>query len=369
MGENHKEALANLTYGLREGNGFVVLTGDVGTGKTTLVNALLASLVSDALVANITHPKLDATELLRKVVRTFDPSASFNGKADILLFLEDFLRSRYAEGRRVLLVIDEAHRLSVDLLEEVRLWSNMEHLGQRLINIFFVGPSELKELLASSACLALRQIWKLSGGYPRRVNIICDRALLTGYVKAISVIDAETMLECARKIGVLDPKAPPLKRIRGVGDTLRRRFKQAAVVHRLKGRLAEMGRRLRTSGVRIVEGVRSQTEQTGRALAEKYHRVRPAWKGLVLKTGLVAGGLALLVFWLTGMERSAATFPSHPTAADEKTLFFVSSGEVEAFRYIQKRQPLCFSGAGYALGAIGTRPEGDVHGRYRVRAG
>ncbi len=358
LGENHKEALANLTYGLREGNGFVVLTGDVGTGKTTLVNALLASLDSDVLVANITHPKLDATEFLRKVVRTFDPSASFNGKADMLLFLEDFLRSRYAEGRRVLLVIDEAHRLSVDLLEEVRLWSNMEHLGQRLINIFFVGQSELKELLASSACLALRQrivlfhhlqslsesevrqyvahrlgvagtqrrlfsqaalrqIWKLSGGYPRRVNIICDRALLTGYVKAISVIDAETVLECAREIGVLDPKAPPLERIRGVGDTLRRRFKQAAVVHGLKGRLAEMGRRLRTSGVRIVEGVRSQTEQTGHALAEQYHRVRPAWKGLVLMTGLVAGGLALLVFWLTGMERSAPTFPSHPTAADE----------------------------------------------------
>ncbi len=149
LGENHKEALANLTYGLREGNGFVVLTGDVGTGKTTLVNALLASLDSDVLVANITHPKLDATGFLRMVVRTFDPSVTINGKADRLLFFMDFLRRKYAEGRRVLLVIDEAHRLSVDLLEEVRLWSNMEHSGQRLINVFFVGQSELQQLLAS----------------------------------------------------------------------------------------------------------------------------------------------------------------------------------------------------------------------------
>lgn len=358
LGESHKEALANLTYGLQEGNGFLVLTGDVGTGKTTLVNALVASLGDDVLVADITHPKLDTIEFLSMVVRTFDASATFHGKADMLLFLKDFLRRKYAEGRRVLLVIDEAHRLSVDLLEEVRLWSNLEHNGQRLIQIFFVGQSELKQILSSSACLALRQritlfhhleplsqseltqyvahrlrvagterqifsdaalrqVRKLSGGYPRRINIICDRALLTGYVKAITVIDADTVLECAREVGVLDPKVRLLERVERFVDIWRHRWTQMKVAPRLKGFLVESGRKIWSSGIRMAEGVRSRANQLHRAAVDRLHPSRPIGRQLVLMAALTAG-LALLIFWPYGMpERGDQPLVSRDAVDDE----------------------------------------------------
>ena len=358
LGESHKEALANLTYGLQEGNGFLVLTGDVGTGKTTLVNALLASLGDDVLVADITHPKLDTTEFLSMVVRTFDASATFHGKADMLLFLEDFLRRKYAEGRRVLLVIDEAHRLSVDLLEEVRLWSNLEHNGQRLIQIFFVGQSELKQILSSSACLALRQritlfhhldplseseltqyvahrlrvagterrlfsdaalrqIRKLSGGYPRRINIICDRALLTGYVKAITVIDAGTVLECAREVGVLDPKAPLLERVERFVDIWRHRWTQKKVATRLKGFLVETGRKIWSSGIRVAEGVRSRANQLHGAVVDRLHQSRPIGKQLALMAALTAGS-ALLIFWPYGVPERGDQPPVSRDVVDDE---------------------------------------------------
>ncbi len=191
---------------------------------------------------------------------------------------------------------------------------------------------------------ALRQIWKLSDGYPRRVNIICDRALLTGYVKAFSVIDADTVLECAREIGVLYPKAPPMERIRRFGDTWRRRLKQAAVVTRLKGRLSGMGRRLWDSGIRIAAGMRSRAVQIDHAFVERYHRMRPAWKGLVLMAALPVGAAAILAFWFNGMERIAPTFSSHHTAADEidevKPYILSQVGRLKPFVDVKNGSPI-----------------------------
>lgn len=246
-GEKHQEALANLRYGLLEANGYVVLTGDVGTGKTTLVNALIETLDDNVLVANINHPTLDTVEFLNLVAKTYDASATISCKTDFLFFFNSFLQKTYAAGKVVLLVIDEAHRLSKELLEEIRLLSNMEQAGNKMINIFFVGQNELKEVLLSPHCRALRQritlfydieplsgdetlkyvthrlkvagtdaelfkqeaineIHSFSRGYPRLINIICDRALLTGYVKEQKDIDAGIVTECAREIRFLDPK-------------------------------------------------------------------------------------------------------------------------------------------------------------------
>jgi len=240
-GEKHNEALANLKYGVMERNGFVVLTGDIGTGKTTLVNALLAMLSDNVIVAKINHPSLETVEFLTLVAKTFDPTAVVPGKSDLLLFFNAFLKQVYREGNVALLIVDEAHRLSIELLEEIRLLSNIEQDGMRMLNIIFVGQDELKPMLSSPQCRALRQritlfydiqvlseeetakyvghrlkvsglheqlftpsaiqkIHAVTHGNPRLINILCDRALLTGYVKARRIIDADIIIECAREI-------------------------------------------------------------------------------------------------------------------------------------------------------------------------
>jgi len=246
LGEDHKEALANLKYGLLEGNGYMVLVGPVGTGKTTLVNALIESLDERIIVANINFPSLDSADFLSYVVRTFDPRAQTTTKADCLHALRRLLDQAREDGKVALLIIDEAHRLSEALLEDIRLLSNMQRDGETLINIFFVGQSELRERLLSPRCSALRQritlfyhlkplsdeetsqyilhrlhvagcgtspftpeavqaVFQHSRGYPRLINKLCDRAMLTGFVKERNTIDAAIVVECAREISLIDP--------------------------------------------------------------------------------------------------------------------------------------------------------------------
>ena len=241
FGEKHQEALAVLKYGVLDRNGFVVLTGGIGTGKTTLLNALLESLGDDVLVANINNPKLDTLDFLKIVAKSYEPAAPINGKADFILYFNRFLQRAHFDGRIVLLVIDEAHRLSQDLLEEIRLLSNAEQAGKRLINIFFIGQNELKQSLLLPECRALRQrvtlfydiqplsesemvqymghrlrvagseaqlftsdaiheIYRFSLGFPRLINVICDHALLTGYVQGLKTISPEVVNECGREI-------------------------------------------------------------------------------------------------------------------------------------------------------------------------
>lgn len=241
FGEKHQEALAVLKYGVLDRNGFVVLTGGIGTGKTTLLNALLESLGDDVLVANINNPKLEILDFLKIVARSYEPAATVDGKADFIFNFNRFLERAHSDNRIVLLVIDEAHRLSQDLLEEIRLLSNAEKAGKRLINIFFIGQNELKQSLLLPECCALRQrvtlfydiqplsesemvqyighrlrvaggeaqlfsaeaiheIHRFSRGYPRLINVICDHALLTGYVQGLKTIPPEVVVECAREI-------------------------------------------------------------------------------------------------------------------------------------------------------------------------
>ena len=250
LGEKYQEALANLKYGLMERNGYVVLTGDVGTGKTTLINALCESLDNRVLTAHINHPSLNDFEFLSLVAKQLDPAMTFIDKSDLLLFFNSFLNHMHAEGRVVLLIIDEAHSLSTNLLEEIRLLSNIEKAGQKLISIFFVGQNELKPLLSSSQSRALRQritlyydilplseeetaayvihrlnvagtqlrlftqkatreIYRYSKGYPRLINVLCDRALLTGFVRNHHLIDAGIITECAREMPLTDLVASP----------------------------------------------------------------------------------------------------------------------------------------------------------------
>ncbi len=244
MGEKHKEALAMLKYGVLARKGFLLLTGDVGTGKTTLVNALLESLSEDTLVANITDPLLEPVEFLNLIAASFHMPERFDNKVDFLLRFGDFLRESNVNGKNALLILDEAHRLSKDLLEQFRLLSNVELPEKKLINIFFVGQNEFNRTLMSAECRALRQritlthnikplseaetlayigyrlkvagteteifnrkavaeIHRFSQGYPRLINILCDNALLTGFIRRTRKITPTIIEECSQELSLL----------------------------------------------------------------------------------------------------------------------------------------------------------------------
>ena len=241
LGEKHKEALATLKYGVMDDNGFLVLTGAAGTGKTTLINALLQSLDDDTLVANVTDPYLDLMGFLNLIARSFGLSLKFEKKEEFILLFKDFLKKTYADNKHALLIIDEAHRLSEKLLEQSRLISNIELPERKLINIFLVGQNELNQRLLLRDCHALRQritlnyqiqplsesetlqyihhrlkvagndqelfnreaiseIYRFSNGSPRMTNLICDHALITGYIQEVKTITPDIIRECSQDV-------------------------------------------------------------------------------------------------------------------------------------------------------------------------
>jgi type II secretory pathway predicted ATPase ExeA/Flp pilus assembly protein TadD len=241
LGDKHKEALATLRYGVIDQKGFLLVTGDVGTGKTTLVNALLESLQDDTLVANITNPLLSLIDFYNFVAISFNISKRFDNKVDFIVYFSHFLNKVFLDNKNVLLIIDEAHRLSKELLEDIRLLSNIELPEKKLINIFLVGQNEINQTLALQECRALRQrimltyqinplseietfeyikyrlkvagtetklfkrkavqeVYRFSNGYPRLINKICDHALLTGYVRGLKKIPADIIEECSQEL-------------------------------------------------------------------------------------------------------------------------------------------------------------------------
>jgi len=226
MSERHGEALAHLVYGVTESGGFIQLTGEVGTGKTTLVRTLLLNRMPDnADVAVVLNPQLSALEFLASICEelTIAPEDAASSKA-LIDALNRHLLSAHAEGRRTILVVDEAQNLSRDVLEQVRLLTNLETSKQKLLQIILIGQPELRELLARNDLRQLaqritgryhleplsreetatyiehrlkvagalgevfepgakREVFRLSGGVPRLINVICDRALLGAYTR------------------------------------------------------------------------------------------------------------------------------------------------------------------------------------------
>jgi len=254
LGEKHKEALAILTYGILDNKGFLLLTGDVGTGKTTIINTLLNNLDDDVIAAHVPNPDLEHLDFFNFIANVFSIDKKFSTKGEFLIHLSKFLHDAYSKNKKVLLIIDEAQRLKPELLEEIRLLSNIERQDTKLLNIFFVGQEEFNKILIEPENRALRQritinyhiepltenetkeyikhrlniagskrnifgssaigeIFSLSKGFPRLINIICDLALLTGYVKEQKTINELTLIkECAKELQIPTEKAPPPKR-------------------------------------------------------------------------------------------------------------------------------------------------------------
>ncbi len=256
LGEKHKEALAILKYGILDNRGFLLLTGDVGTGKTTLIHALLNSLGDDIVRASVPDPSLEQLDFCNYIAAGFGMHQGFKSKGSFLIQFSQFLKNAHRQNKRVLLIIDEAQLLTQELLEEVRLLSNIEKAEVKLLNIFFVGQNEFNEKLAKHQNRAVRQritinynidtlsreetvtyvkhrlkvagttddlftpgafqeIYRHSEGFPRRINIICDHALLTGYVKETKRINGAIVQECSKEVTlpVTQPKKPARPRL------------------------------------------------------------------------------------------------------------------------------------------------------------
>ena len=243
LSEKHKEGLATLRYGIMEEKGFLLLTGDVGTGKTLLIKAFTKMSDIETLIATIPDPDLDTMDFFKLLAEEFKMDAAFSSKGDFLIQFKKFLVESYGSDKKVLLIIDEAQRLNHELLEQIRLLSNIEMDNRKLINIFFVGQIEFNEMLMKAENRAVRQriavayeleplteketadyidhrlemagsgggifkpaatraVFSLSRGYPRLINIICDYALVTGYSSGLKIIDAGVIKGCGKELHI-----------------------------------------------------------------------------------------------------------------------------------------------------------------------
>lgn len=243
FGEKHREALATLKYGILDNKGFLLLTGDVGTGKTSLINALIQNLEQDVICTSVPDPSLDKLDFFNYIAASFGIDREFTSKGAFLAHFKKFLLSAAEKNKKVLLIIDEAQLLTQEMLEEIRLLSNIEKQDAKLINIFFIGQNEFNEILnrpQNRAVLqrmtlnynldpltpeevdeyirhrlkvagtqerlfdrdAVLEIFLYSGGFPRRINILCDHSLLSGFVKEQRIIDAGIVKECAKELKI-----------------------------------------------------------------------------------------------------------------------------------------------------------------------
>jgi general secretion pathway protein A len=241
--KQHRRAKAYLEYGVQRNEGFIVITGEVGAGKTTIVRGLLASLdPSKVVAANLVTTQLDAEDTLRLVGAAFGVRVKDVSKADVLMALEAYLVNQISQGKRCLLIVDEAQNLTSRAVEELRMLSNFQFGQQALLQTFLVGQPEFRVILQSPTMQQLRQrvtatchigpldldetqgyiehrlkcagstgrpsfdaaafeaIFKASGGIPRRVNLICDRLLLLGFLGNRDAFGADDVNEVVSEI-------------------------------------------------------------------------------------------------------------------------------------------------------------------------
>ena len=242
LSARHTEALAHLLYGVTESGGFIQLTGEVGTGKTTLVRTLLEKLPDNVDAALVINPRVTVLEFLRSICRELDINwKPAQTSQDLIDTLNTHLLAAHAKGRRMVLIIDEAQGLSAEVLEQVRLLTNLETREQKLLQIILVGQPELREMLARNelrqlaqrvtgryhltpltaaesrayvnhrltvsgamapifTAAAMRAMQRVTRGIPRLINIISDRALLGAYTREMRQVDAGLVRHAAREV-------------------------------------------------------------------------------------------------------------------------------------------------------------------------
>jgi type II secretory pathway predicted ATPase ExeA len=249
----HREAVAGLTYAIMARKGFVVLTGDAGTGKTTLLTRVLTHLPDDRIEFSvIVNPTLTPPEFLEAALMDFGLKDIPDSKAQRIAMLQGFLKKRYEQGKIAALIVDEAHKLTPELIEEVRLLGNFESTSEKLLQVVLMGQSELDEMLNQESLrqfkqrislrltiepLAANEIghyiryrWTKAGGtappftadaiatiglaaqgIPRIVNVICDNALLMAFGEQASAVEQRHVMSVCRELQFAEPsrKAAP----------------------------------------------------------------------------------------------------------------------------------------------------------------
>lgn len=241
----HSEAFSHLQFGIEQRKGIIAITGEVGTGKTTLCRALLNHLNKTIKTALILNPQFSDEELLKMIVHDLGIQGQFKNKLELISALNEFLLTESALGHNVVVIIDEAQNLSAQQLENIRLLSNLETEKEKLLQIVLVGQPELQKklflpelrqlnqriavryhiepLTKKETCeyiyhrlklaayspqghavqftyLALRNIYHQTRGKPRMINILCDRLLLSGFVNGTYTIRDRMVKRCAKEL-------------------------------------------------------------------------------------------------------------------------------------------------------------------------
>jgi general secretion pathway protein A len=250
LSDKHRLALSYLEYGLMDGVGFILLSGEIGTGKTTLIKQLLTQLETDMEVAVIFNTNVSAEQLLELILNEFELKPEARGKASYLDTLNQFLIGKHGSGHRVLLIVDEAQNLSQEALEEIRMLSNLQtdkdpllqiltvgqpgfrtrlqhpslaQLAQRIVVSYHLAPLSLEETKSYISHRlkvaggkndqlftpeAVERIFHHSGGIPRNINVLCDAALVYGYADELSSLDAqviEHVVKDKQEVGLFVP--------------------------------------------------------------------------------------------------------------------------------------------------------------------
>ncbi|MZH03453.1 MAG: AAA family ATPase, partial [Nitrospinae bacterium] len=247
LSPKHKEVLAHLVYGLQENNGFLKIVGEVGTGKTMICRSFLRELRTDFNIAYIFNPAINELELLQTINSELGLPGKSKSKKKLIDLLNTFLLEERAKGHRVVVIIDEAQDLQPNVMEQLRLLSNLETDTEKLIQIVLIGQPELDKVLANEDLRQLRQritiqwellplnleetrgyiqhrlnvalgkgkvrfsrqavetVYRFSRGIPRMINVICDRTLLIAYTESTKKIDPDIVKKAVKDIGSLVP--------------------------------------------------------------------------------------------------------------------------------------------------------------------
>lgn len=238
----HKRAMSYLQYGLSQAEGFIVITGDIGTGKTTIANSLLDAMEAGIVAAQIVTPKLTPDELVKMVASKFEIPVKGSTKSDILGDLELFLTQLHQQGKRALLLVDEAQNLPLETIEELRMLSNYQKNGKPLLQSFLLGQEELQPILRAPNMEQFRQrivaschlspltedecqayieyrlhhagysgntlfssdayskIFVFTRGVPRKINTLMDRILLYGFLEELETFDEDAVEAVVKEV-------------------------------------------------------------------------------------------------------------------------------------------------------------------------